>query len=60
MSVEHRQVNYLRISESTNAKLTSKLTVLRERQTSVEFFRVQKRNLEKSTGAQNQGCKAGG
>ena len=33
----HRQANYLRTLESTNAKLTSELTVLRE----------QKRGLEK-------------
>ena len=33
--------------ESTNAKLNSKLTVLRERQTSVEVLREQKCGLEK-------------
>jgi hypothetical protein len=43
----HRQANYLRTLESTNAKLTSELTVLRERQTSVEVLREQKRGLEK-------------
>ena len=43
----HRQANYLRSLESTNAKLTSELTVLRERQTSVEVLREQKRGLEK-------------
>ena len=36
----HRHANYLRTSESTNAKLTSELTVLRERQTSVEVLRA--------------------
>jgi hypothetical protein len=56
MSVEHHQANYLRTLESTNAKLT----VLRERQTSVEVLREQRRGLEKSAGAQNQGCRAGG
>ena len=43
----HRQANYLRTLESTNAKLTSELTILRERQTSVEVLREQKRGLEK-------------
>jgi DNA repair exonuclease SbcCD ATPase subunit len=43
----HRQANYLRTLESTNAKLTSELTVLRERQTSVEVLKEQKRGLEK-------------
>ena len=39
----HRQANYLRTLESMNAKLT----VLRDRQTSVEVLREQKRALEK-------------
>lgn len=43
----HRQANYLRTLESTNAKLTSELTVLRERHTSVEVLREEKRGLEK-------------
>ena len=43
----HRQAKYLRTLESTNVKLTSELTVLRERQTSVEVLREQKRGLEK-------------
>ena len=43
----HRQANYLRTLESTNAKLTSELTVLRERQTSVEVLREEKRGLVK-------------
>lgn len=43
----HRQANYLRTLESTNAKLTSELTVLRERQTSVEVLKEEKRGLEK-------------
>ena len=43
----HRQANYLRTLESTNAKLTSELTVLRERQTSVEVLKEEKRGLVK-------------
>ncbi|KAF8808803.1 hypothetical protein BYT27DRAFT_7188276 [Phlegmacium glaucopus] len=43
----HRQANYLRTLESTNAKLTSELTILRDRQTSVEVLREEKRGLEK-------------
>ena len=43
----HRQANYLRTLESTNAKLNLVLTVLRERQTNVEVLREQKRGLEK-------------
>ncbi|KAF9475572.1 MAD-domain-containing protein [Pholiota conissans] len=42
----HRQANYLRTLESTNAKLTSELKILRERQTSVEVLREEKRGLE--------------
>jgi mitotic spindle assembly checkpoint protein MAD1 len=42
----HRQAAYLRTLESTNAKLTSELTVLRARQTSVEVLREEKRGLE--------------
>jgi mitotic spindle assembly checkpoint protein MAD1 len=43
----HRQANYLRALESTNAKLTSELIVLRERQTSVDVLKEEKRGLEK-------------
>lgn len=43
----HRQANYLRSLESTNVKLTSELTVLRERQMSVEVLKEEKRGLEK-------------
>ena len=43
----HRQAGYLRTLESTNARLTSELTVLRERHTSVEVLREEKRGLEK-------------
>ena len=43
----HRQANYLRTLESTNATLTSELTVvLKERQMSVEVLREQKRCME--------------
>ncbi|KAJ7698183.1 MAD-domain-containing protein [Mycena olivaceomarginata] len=42
----HRQAAYLRTLESTNTKLTSELTVLRARQTSVEVLREEKRGLE--------------
>ncbi|KAF7342010.1 hypothetical protein MVEN_01788200 [Mycena venus] len=42
----HRQAAYLRTLESTNAKLTSELTVLRARQTSIEVLREEKRGLE--------------
>ncbi|KAJ7628640.1 MAD-domain-containing protein [Roridomyces roridus] len=43
----HRQAAYLRNLESTNAKLTSELTVLRERHTSIEVLREEKRGLER-------------
>jgi mitotic spindle assembly checkpoint protein MAD1 len=43
----HRQANYLRTLESTNTKLTSELSVLRERQMSVEVLKEEKRGLEK-------------
>ena len=43
----HRQANYLRTLESTNAKLTSELTILRERQSSVEVLKEENRGLEK-------------
>ncbi|KAK7042320.1 spindle assembly checkpoint component Mad1 [Favolaschia claudopus] len=42
----HRQAAYLRTLESTNNKLTSELTVLRARQTSVDVLREEKRGLE--------------
>jgi mitotic spindle assembly checkpoint protein MAD1 len=43
----HRQANYLRTLESTNSKLTSELKILRERHTSIEVLREEKRGLEK-------------
>ena len=50
----HRQANYLRTLESTNATLTSELTVvLKERQMSVEVLREQKRCMEGAWGTQN-------
>ncbi|KAF8208385.1 spindle assembly checkpoint component Mad1 [Mycena galopus ATCC 62051] len=42
----HRQAAYLNTLESTNAKLTSELAVLRARQTSIEVLREEKRGLE--------------
>lgn len=43
----HRQANYLRTLEGTNAKLNAELNVLRERNTSVEVLREEKRGLER-------------
>ncbi|KAJ6454551.1 MAD-domain-containing protein [Mycena vitilis] len=43
----HRQAAYLRTLESTNAKLTSELAVLRDRHTSIEVLREEKRGLER-------------
>ncbi|KAJ7120938.1 spindle assembly checkpoint component Mad1 [Mycena epipterygia] len=43
----HRQAAYLRTLESTNTKLTSELTVLRDRHTSIEVLREEKRGLER-------------
>ena len=43
----HRQADYLRTLESSNAKMLAELVVLRERQTSVEVLKEQKRGLEK-------------
>lgn len=43
----HRQANYLRTLESTNTKLTSELASLRERHTSLEVLREEKRGLER-------------
>ncbi|KAH9475542.1 Spindle assembly checkpoint component mad1 [Psilocybe cubensis] len=43
----HRQASYLRSLESSNAKMTAELKVLRERQTSVEVLREEKRGLER-------------
>jgi mitotic spindle assembly checkpoint protein MAD1 len=41
-----KQAEYHRILEGTNAKLTSEVTILRDRQTSVEVLREQNRGLE--------------
>ncbi|KAI0740089.1 MAD-domain-containing protein [Earliella scabrosa] len=43
----HRQAKYMRQLESANAKMTAELNVLREKQTSVEVLKEQKRDLEK-------------
>ncbi|KDR71884.1 hypothetical protein GALMADRAFT_143649 [Galerina marginata CBS 339.88] len=43
----HRQAKYLRNLETTNAKMTAELNVLRERHTSVEVLREEKRDLER-------------
>ncbi|KAJ7859581.1 MAD-domain-containing protein [Mycena leptocephala] len=43
----HRQAAYLRALESTNVKLTSELAVLRDRHTSIEVLREEKRGLER-------------
>ncbi|KAJ7093951.1 spindle assembly checkpoint component Mad1 [Mycena belliarum] len=42
----HRQASYLRTLEATNSRLTAELTVLRERHTSIEVLREEKRGLE--------------
>lgn len=41
-----KQAEYHRKLEGTNAKLTSEVTILRDRQTSVEVLREQNRSLE--------------
>ncbi|KAI8976346.1 MAD-domain-containing protein [Trametes punicea] len=43
----HRQAKYMRQLESANAKMTTELNALRERQTSVEVLKEQKRDLER-------------
>ena len=43
----HRQAAYMRQLEVTNAKLTTELNTLREKQTSVEVLKEQKRELER-------------
>ncbi|KAH9896012.1 hypothetical protein C8Q73DRAFT_773799 [Cubamyces lactineus] len=43
----HRQAAYMRQLQVTNAKLTTELNTLRERQTSVEVLKEQKRELER-------------
>jgi mitotic spindle assembly checkpoint protein MAD1 len=42
----HRQAGYLRNTESTNARLEAELSILRERQESVEVLKEEKRWLE--------------
>jgi mitotic spindle assembly checkpoint protein MAD1 len=43
----HRQADYLRTLEGTNAKMSMELNNLRERQASVEVLREEKRGLER-------------
>ncbi len=43
----HHQAKYMRQLENTNAKMNAELSVLREKQTSVEVLKEQKRSLEK-------------
>ena len=43
----HRQAKYMRQLESANTKMTAELNVLREKQTSVEVLKEQKRDLER-------------
>ncbi|KAJ6591138.1 spindle assembly checkpoint component Mad1 [Mycena vulgaris] len=43
----HRQAAYLRTLEGTNARLGAELAVLRERHTSIEVLREEKRGLER-------------
>ncbi|KAI0367856.1 MAD-domain-containing protein [Pilatotrama ljubarskyi] len=47
----HRQANYMRQLESANAKMTTELNALREKQTSVEVLKEQKRELERKVRA---------
>ena len=42
----HRQANYMRTLEGTNTRLTSEVTILRERWASIEVLREEKRGLE--------------
>ena len=43
----HRQASHLRTVEAANVKMTSELTMLRQRNTSLEVLREQKRELER-------------
>ncbi|TCD71053.1 coiled-coil domain-containing protein mad1 [Steccherinum ochraceum] len=43
----HRQASHLRTVEAANAKMTAELTMLRQRNTSVEVLKEQKRELER-------------
>jgi mitotic spindle assembly checkpoint protein MAD1 len=43
----HKQADYLRTLEGTNAKMSMELNNLRERQASVEVLREEKRGLER-------------
>lgn len=43
----HRQAKYMRQLETANARMTGELNILREKQTSVEVLKEQKRELER-------------
>lgn len=43
----HRQTDYLRTVEAANAKMSSELSVLKQRQDNVEVLKEQKRELER-------------
>lgn len=43
----HRQATYMRQLETANTKMTAELNVLREKQTSVEVLKEQRRELER-------------
>jgi mitotic spindle assembly checkpoint protein MAD1 len=42
----HRQAGYLRTLESMDVKLSAEVTAFRERQTSIEVWKEEKRGLE--------------
>lgn len=50
----HRQANHLRTVEAANAKMTSELNVLRQRNTSLEVLKEQRRELEKKVEGMQQ------
>ncbi|KAI0739854.1 spindle assembly checkpoint component Mad1 [Daedaleopsis nitida] len=50
----HRQAKYMRQLESANAKMTAELNILREKQTSVEVLKEQKRELERRARAADE------
>lgn len=43
----HRQTSYLRTVEAENAKMTTELAILRQRQSNAEVLKEQKRELER-------------
>jgi len=52
----HRQAGYLRALESTNVKLGAELAALRERQSSIEVLKEEKRGLEGARGVEGPDC----